>query len=103
MALQAAIDDETRAARASAILAMVGLVNLPIIHFSVYWWNTLHQGATVDIIKGEIHMAPAYMAPFFMNMLGFIALFGWLWMVRTRAEVWRRRAGALSVQAAGRA
>lgn len=49
MALRAAIDDERRADRASALLALVGVVNVPIIYFSVRWWNTLHQGATVSM------------------------------------------------------
>ena len=49
MALEAAIDDPRRAARASGLLALVGVVNLPIIYFSVQWWNTLHQGATIRI------------------------------------------------------
>lgn len=47
MALQSAIDDQRTAARASAVLALVGVVNIPIIHYSVEWWNTLHQGPTV--------------------------------------------------------
>jgi heme exporter protein C len=47
MALQAAIDDRRTAARAGAVLALVGVVNLPIIHFSVEWWSTLHQGPTI--------------------------------------------------------
>ena len=49
MALRASIDDERRADRASALLALVGVVNVPIIYFSVRWWNTLHQGATVSM------------------------------------------------------
>jgi heme exporter protein C len=51
MALQAAIDDPRRADKAGAILALVGVVNVPIIYFSVRWWNTLHQGASVSIAK----------------------------------------------------
>lgn len=47
MALRAAIEDRNTAARAGAVLSLVGVVNIPIIHYSVYWWNTLHQGATV--------------------------------------------------------
>ncbi len=50
MALRAAMDDRQNAARASAVLALVGVVNIPIIHFSVEWWNTLHQGATISKI-----------------------------------------------------
>jgi heme exporter protein C len=49
MSLHAAIDDERRADRAAAVLALVGVVNVPIIYFSVKWWNTLHQGATVSM------------------------------------------------------
>ncbi|MDH4326315.1 MAG: heme ABC transporter permease CcmC, partial [Betaproteobacteria bacterium] len=48
MALQAAIDDPRRADRAGAVLAIVGVVNVPIIYYSVQWWNTLHQGASVS-------------------------------------------------------
>ena len=51
MALQAAIDDPRRADKAGAILAIVGVVNVPIIYFSVRWWNTLHQGASVSLTK----------------------------------------------------
>ncbi len=56
MALQASIDDPRRADRAGAVLALVGVVNIPIIYFSVQWWNTLHQGASVNL-KGS-SMAP---------------------------------------------
>src|SRR5207302_893464 len=51
MALQAAIDDPRRADKAGAVLAIVGVVNVPIIYFSVRWWNTLHQGASVSMTK----------------------------------------------------
>src|SRR5262249_54253550 len=47
LALRASIDDEVKGSRAAAILALVGLVNLPIVHFSVYWWNTLHPGSSM--------------------------------------------------------
>ena len=51
IALQAAIDDPRRADRAGAVLSLVGVVNVPIIYFSVKWWNTLHQGASVSLTK----------------------------------------------------
>ena len=54
MALQAAIDDPRRADRAGAVLALVGVVNVPIIYFSVKWWNTLHQGASVSLTKSSM-------------------------------------------------
>ncbi len=53
IALQSAIDDHRRADRAGAILALVGVVNIPIIYYSVQWWNTLHQGASVTVTKGS--------------------------------------------------
>jgi heme exporter protein C len=100
MALEAAIDDEAKAARACAILALVGLINLPIVHFSVNWWNTLHQGSSVFRAGGPT-MPAVYLAPLLLLGLAYTAAFGALWLVRIRAEVWRRRAGALAVRAAG--
>jgi heme exporter protein C len=99
MALHAALDDEQKAARAAAILALVGVVNLPIIHFSVEWWNTLHQGSTI-FVKGGPKAPKIYLIPMFLVMFGYTFLFGSLWLVRIRAEVWRKRAGALQLAAA---
>ena len=90
MALHSALDDEVKAARAAAILALVGSVNLPIIYFSVVWWNSLHQGDT--IISGKL--ARVYDLPLLCMWGGYMSLFGALWLVRIRAEVWRKRAGA---------
>jgi heme exporter protein C len=70
MALHAAIDDPRRADRASALLALVGVVNIPIIYFSVKWWNTLHQGATITIDK-----APSMATPMLLGMLLMVAAF----------------------------
>ncbi|NCW31890.1 MAG: heme ABC transporter permease, partial [Betaproteobacteria bacterium] len=53
IALTSAIDDPRRADRAGGLLALVGAVNVPIIYFSVKWWNTLHQGASVSVTKGS--------------------------------------------------
>ena len=94
MALQAAIDDEAKASRACAILALVGLVNLPIVHFSVNWWNTLHQPNTVATTE------PTYIWGLLLMNLAYLATFGALWLVRIRGEVWRRRASVLAVRAA---
>jgi heme exporter protein C len=99
MALQAAIEDEAKADRASAILALVGLVNVPIVHFSVVWWNSLHQGESI-FRKGGSAMAPVYLWPVALMSLAYLCLFGSLWLVRTRAEVWRRRARVLALKAA---
>jgi heme exporter protein C len=58
MSLHAAIDDPRRADRAAALLALVGAVNVPIIYFSVTWWNTLHQGASISFSKGVTIATP---------------------------------------------
>jgi heme exporter protein C len=97
LALRASIDDETKGARAAAILALVGLVNLPIVHFSVYWWNTLHQGSSM-FTRGAL--APVYAAPLYLMCLAYLTGFGALWLVRIRGEVWRRRAEAAALRAA---
>jgi len=79
MALHNAFDDKKTADRAAAILAIVGVVNLPIIHYSVVWWNSLHQGATiskfekpsmdVDMLKALLTMIVAYQVYFFTVLL----------------------------------
>jgi heme exporter protein C len=97
MALRASMDDEQKAARAGAILALVGAINLPIIHFSVDWWNSLHQGSSM-FTKGAL--APVYLWPLLIMNLAYLAAFGSLWLVRIRGEVWRRRAEAAALRAA---
>ena len=88
MALWNAIEDETRAARAAAILALVGAVNIPVIKFSVEWWNTLHQGES--IVSGKL--APVFLTPLLLMMAGYGLLFVTLWMVRIRTAILERRA-----------
>ena len=75
MALQAAIDDPRRADRAGAVLALVGVVNIPIIYFSVKWWNTLHQGASVSITR-----APSMAAIMFTGMIVMVLAF-WMYSI----------------------
>lgn len=94
IALWNAIEDETRAARATAILAIVGAVNLPIIEFSVEWWTTLHQGESI-LRKGGPLIAPVFLWPLFAMALGYTLLFSTLWIVRIRTEILNRRARAL--------
>ena len=90
MAVHSAFDDEQKGARMAAILGLVGLVMLPIVHFSVTWWNSLHQGSTILASGGKL--APAYRIPFWCMWFGYSFLFGALWLVRLRSEVWRRMA-----------
>jgi heme exporter protein C len=72
MALQAAIDDPRRADRAGAVLAIVGVVNVPIIYFSVKWWNTLHQGASVSLTRSP-SMATTMLSGMLLMALAFWA------------------------------
>lgn len=91
MALWNAIEDETRVARAAAILALVGSVNLPIIKYSVDWWTTLHQGES--IMSGSI--APVFRWPLFAMMFAYSFLFLALLLVRIRTGILERRARTL--------
>jgi len=93
MALRASIDDRDRADRAAAVLALVGVVNLPIIHYSVYWWNTLHQPATLTKI-GKPSMAADMLWPLLAMLLGFTLFYGAILLVRLRAEILRRERDA---------
>jgi len=72
IALQSAIDDPRRADRAGAILALVGVVNIPIIYYSVQWWNTLHQGASVTV-SGQSSMESVMLWTMLIMTLGFWA------------------------------
>ncbi|MGQ3070617.1 MAG: heme ABC transporter permease [Ferrovibrionaceae bacterium] len=90
IALWQAIEDEAKAARATAILALVGVVNVPIIKFSVDWWNTLHQPASVVTMEGpKIH--PDLLWPLLLMGVGFMALYLGLLAMRIRAELLERR------------
>jgi len=100
LALRSAMDDDAKSARAGAILALVGLVNLPIVHWSVTWWNSLHQGSSV-FAKGGPAMPAVYLTPLLLMGLAYMAAFGSLWLVRIRGEVWRRRAEAAQARLAG--
>jgi heme exporter protein C len=89
MALRSAIDDLQRADRASALLAVVGVVNVPIIHYSVLWWNSLHQAPSVMKL-GKPDMPAAMLAPLLIMLVGFTLLFVYLLLVRLRGEILRR-------------
>jgi heme exporter protein C len=89
MALQASIEDPRRAARACAILALVGVVNIPIIHFSVEWWNTLHQPASVAKFgKPSIHID--ILIPLLVMFGAFKAFFATVVLMRMRNELLER-------------
>ena len=99
MALRSAIDDEARAARAAAVLGLVGLINLPIVKFSVDWWNTLHQPASLMRMGGS-SLDPAFLWPLLTMMAAYAALFLAVWLTAIRTEVTRRRVLSLRARAA---
>lgn len=101
MALRDAFDEPGRGARASAILVLVGFVNVPIIKFSVDWWNTLHQPSSVLRMDGPtIH--PDMLTPLFLMAAAFQLYYFWLVLVRIRRELMANRTRALRHrQAAG--
>jgi heme exporter protein C len=92
MGLRAAIEDPQKADKASAVLAIVGVVNVPIIRFSVDWWNSLHQPATRLI--GESDMDWAMKWPLLLMMFAFLFYFAAVMLVRLRAELLRRERNA---------
>jgi heme exporter protein C len=94
IALWRTIDDPTRAARVVAVLTLVGAINLPIIKFSVDWWHTLHQGASVLRLGGStIH--PTILAPLVVMIVAFTLLFLTLHLAAMRNEIMRRRVRAM--------
>ena len=99
IALWRAIDDPGRAARAAAILTLVGCVNVPIIKFSGDWWNTLHQPASVFRLGGPA-IAPVLLWPLIVMGLAFLFLFLTLHMMAIRNEILRRRIARVSMLAA---
>src|SRR5271156_1853473 len=98
IALANAFDDPSRGGRAAAVLALVGVVNLPIIKFSVDWWNTLHQPASVLRIGGP-RIDISMLAPLLIMAVGFTLLFVVLLMLRMRTALNERKAMALRLNA----
>ena len=98
IALRSSIEDRDRADRAGAVLAVVGVVNLPIIHYSVYWWNTLHQPSTLTRF-GKPSMAGEMLWPLLTMLFAFTLYFAAVLMVRLRAEILRRERNAAWLKA----
>ena len=94
IALTRALDDPSRSARAAAVVTLVGVINIPIIKFSVEWWNTLHQPASVLRLGGPtIH--PSLLWPLLASAVGFTLLYATLHVMAMRTEIWRRRVIAM--------
>ena len=93
MGLRAGIEDTQRADRASAVLAIVGVINVPIVKYSVEWWNSLHQSASVMKL-GKPDIVLEMLIPLLVMFVGFTLLFFALALVRLRAEILRRERAA---------
>jgi heme exporter protein C len=102
IALWRTVDDPTRAGRAAAALTLVGAVNLPIIKFSVDWWNTLHQPASVFRMGGPT-IDTSMLVPLAWMALAFTLLFITLHLAAMRNEIMRRRVRSLMLMQAERA
>ncbi len=89
MALRAAFEDRDKADRVSAILGVVGVVNVPIIHYSVIWWNSLHQGPTISRLDGPT-ITTDMLVPLLVMILGFTFFFFWLLLSRLQGEIVER-------------
>lgn len=100
IALWGAIEDEDKAARLAAILCLAGLINLPIVHFSVDWWSTLHQPASI-LRSGGSAIHPEMMGPLFTMAFAYLFLFSALLMANMRAAIYRRRVEAARLRGAG--
>ena len=82
--------------KGAAILALVGAINLPIIKYSVEWWNTLHQGSSISVIGGKSAMAPEILTPLLVSVAGFTFLFAAIVLMRMRAMLAEQRVEARS-------
>ena len=99
MSLRSAFEDPARGDRAAALLAVVGVVNVPIVHFSVVWWNSLHQGATI-VKLGAPSMPGSMLWPLLSMGLGFMLFYGAVLCTRVQAEVLNRERQAAWVREA---
>jgi heme exporter protein C len=97
MALYNAYDDRERAGKTAAILALVGFVNVPIVKFSVDWWNTLHQPASI-LRSGGIAIDKAMMTPLILMFLAFISLFITVLILRLKSEILLRKQERLNLK-----
>lgn len=97
LALRGAISDQTKAAKAAAILSLVGSVNIVIIRYSVVWWNTLHQPAAV-IRKGGSSLHPDLLKPLLFNGLAFMLFFGFLMLLNLRTEIIKKRISSIETR-----
>jgi heme exporter protein C len=97
MALRSALDETSKASKAAAILCLVGTINIPIIRFSVEWWNTLHQKASI-IRAGGPSLDPSLLHPLLVMGVAYLLIFAALTLAAMRAEIWKRSADAIQAR-----
>jgi heme exporter protein C len=96
LALRSAIPERKIAAQSSAVLLMLGLVNLPIVHYSVYWWNTLHQGASLRLF-GPSLIAPPMLYPLLAMLSAFVAYYFLVVLLHIRCEILQQQLNKLEL------
>jgi heme exporter protein C len=97
MALRSALDETSKASKAAAILCLVGTINIPIIRFSVEWWNTLHQKASI-IRAGGPSLDSSLLHPLLVMGVAYLLIFAALTLAAMRAEIWKRSADAIQAR-----
>jgi len=97
VALRSALDDTSKASKAAAILCLVGTINIPIIRFSVEWWNTLHQKASI-VRAGGPSLDPSLLHPLLVMGVAYLLIFAALTLAAMRAEIWKRSADAIQAR-----
>lgn len=96
LALSASEAEKGGEQRAASILALVGVINLPIIKYSVEWWNTLHQGSSISVVNASSKIAPELLTPLLLSVAGFSFLFAAIVLMRMRAMLAQQRVDARS-------
>lgn len=102
LAVWSALGEDNRAARIASVVALVGFINVPIVKFSVDWWNSLHQPASV-LRAGGPSIDSSLLTPLFVMALAYAGLFVTLWLLAMKAEVLTRRIHQMQVAQAGEA
>ena len=97
MALRSALDETSKASKAAAILCLVGTINIPIIRFSVEWWNTLHQKASI-VRAGGPSLDPSLLHPLLVMGVAYLLIFAALTLAAMRAEIWKRSADTIQAR-----
>ncbi len=101
IALAAAEGEKRGEGRVTAIFGLAGAINLPVIHYSVIWWNTLHQGESISFVRGSSTIDGSMLWPLLVSAVGFSLLFGAIVLMRMRAELARLKVEARLKRMAG--